>query len=57
MKLAVIEGDGIGSEVIPAAVKVLDAFGLEFEKVPPLELGYARWERTGTAMSSGDLEP
>jgi methanogen homoisocitrate dehydrogenase len=55
MKLAVIEGDGIGSEVIPAAVKVLDAFGLEFEKVP-LELGYARWERTGTTMSSGDLE-
>ncbi len=55
MKLAVIEGDGIGSEVIPAAVKVLDAFGLEFEKVP-LELGYARWERTGTAISSGDLE-
>ena len=55
MKLAVIEGDGIGREVIPAAVKVLDAFGLKFEKVP-LELGYARWERTGTAMSSDDLE-
>jgi methanogen homoisocitrate dehydrogenase len=55
MKLAVIEGDGIGREVIPAAVKVLDAFGLEFEKVP-LELGYTRWERTGTAMSSEDLD-
>jgi len=35
MRLAVIEGDGIGREVIPAAVKVLDAFGLEFEKVTP----------------------
>jgi methanogen homoisocitrate dehydrogenase len=55
MKLAVIEGDGIGREVIPAAVKVLDAFGLELEKVP-LELGYTRWEKTGTAMSSDDLE-
>ncbi|RXA19361.1 NAD-dependent isocitrate dehydrogenase [Methanosarcina sp. MSH10X1] len=55
MKLAVIEGDGIGREVIPAAVKVLDAFGLEFEIVP-LELGYTRWERTGTAMSSEDLD-
>jgi len=55
MRLAVIEGDGIGREVIPAAVKVLDAFGLEFEKVP-LELGYTRWERTGTAISSDDLE-
>ena len=55
MKLAVIEGDGIGREVIPAAVEVLDAFGLELEKVP-LELGYARWERTGTAMSEEDIE-
>ncbi len=54
MKLAVIEGDGIGREVIPAAVKVLDAFGLELEKVP-LELGYTRWERTGTALSGDDL--
>lgn len=55
MKLAVIEGDGIGREVIPEAVKVLDAFGLEIEKVP-LELGYARWESTGEAMSGEDLE-
>lgn len=55
MKLAVIEGDGIGREVIPEAVKVLDAFGLKIEKVP-LELGYARWEITGTAMSGDDLE-
>jgi methanogen homoisocitrate dehydrogenase len=55
MKLAVIEGDGIGREVIPEAVKVLDAFGLEIEKVP-LELGYSRWERTGTAMTDEDLE-
>ena len=55
MKLAVIEGDGIGREVIPAAVKVLDAFGLDFEKVP-LELGYTRWERTGTAISNSDME-
>lgn len=55
MKIAVIEGDGIGREVIPAAVKVLDAFGLNFEKVP-LEIGYTRWERTGTAMSSDDIK-
>lgn len=55
MKLAVIEGDGIGREVIPEAVKVLDAFGLDIEKLP-LELGYARWERTGTAMSDEDIE-
>jgi methanogen homoisocitrate dehydrogenase len=55
MKLAVIEGDGIGREVIPAALKVLDAFEIGLEKVS-LELGYARWERTGTAMAQEDLE-
>lgn len=55
MKLAVIEGDGIGREVIPEAVKILDFFGLELEKIP-VELGYARWERTGTPMSKEDLE-
>ena len=55
MKLAVIEGDGIGREVIPEAVKVLDAFGLDIEKVT-LELGYAKWQRVGTAMSNEDLE-
>jgi methanogen homoisocitrate dehydrogenase len=54
-KLAVIEGDGVGREVIPAALEVLDVFGLDIEKVP-LELGYARWERTGTAMSEEDIE-
>jgi methanogen homoisocitrate dehydrogenase len=55
MKLAVIEGDGIGREVIPEAVKVLDAFGLKIEKVS-LELGYSKWERTGSAISDEDLK-
>lgn len=55
MKLAVIEGDGIGKEVIPVAVEVLDALGLDIEKVP-LELGYARWERTGDAMTDEDMD-
>jgi methanogen homoisocitrate dehydrogenase len=55
MKLAIIEGDGIGREVIPEAVKILDAFELKLEKIP-LELGYARWEKTGTAISNEDIE-
>lgn len=54
MKLAIIEGDGVGKEVIPAAVEVLDALGLEIEKVP-LELGYGKWERTGTAITDEDI--
>ena len=54
MKLAVIEGDGVGKEVIPAAIEVLDAFGLDVEKIP-LELGYGRWERTGSAITDEDI--
>lgn len=55
MKLAIIEGDGIGKEVIPAAVRVLDALGMDVEKVP-LELGYGKWERTGSAITEEDIE-
>jgi len=55
MKVAVIEGDGIGKEVIPAAVDVLNAVNLDFEAVP-VEIGYGKWERTGLAMDDGDLE-
>jgi methanogen homoisocitrate dehydrogenase len=55
MRLAVVEGDGIGKEVIPAAVKVLDVLGLDVEKVP-VELGYGKWEKTGKAITDEDLE-
>jgi methanogen homoisocitrate dehydrogenase len=55
MKVAVIEGDGIGKEVIPAAVDVLNAVNLDFEPVP-VEVGYDKWERTGLAMDDADLE-
>jgi methanogen homoisocitrate dehydrogenase len=55
MKIAVVEGDGIGKEVIPAAIDVLDALALPLEKVP-VELGYGKWERTGYAITDDDLE-
>jgi methanogen homoisocitrate dehydrogenase len=55
MKVAVIEGDGIGKEVIPAAVDVLNAVNLDFEPVP-VEIGYGKWERTGLAMDEDDME-
>jgi methanogen homoisocitrate dehydrogenase len=55
MKIALIEGDGIGKEVIPAAIKVLKSTGLDFEAVP-IEVGYSRWERTGVALDDSDLE-
>ncbi|MCL7412281.1 MAG: isocitrate/isopropylmalate dehydrogenase family protein [ANME-2 cluster archaeon] len=55
MKVAVIEGDGVGHEVIPPAVDVLKAAGLNFEIVP-VEVGYGKWERTGRAMDESDLD-
>mgnify|MGYP006283752149 CR=1 FL=1 len=47
--IAVIEGDGIGREVIPAAVRVLEALnlGFAFEKG---EAGDATYEKTGEAL-------
>lgn len=55
MRVAVVEGDGIGREVIPAAVEVLDVLGLPIEKVP-LELGYGKWEKYGIAIDDNDLD-
>ncbi len=54
MKIAIIPGDGIGQEVMPAALSVLDAFGLDFEKVP-LEIGFCKWEKTGSAINDYDM--
>lgn len=54
MKLAVVEGDGVGKEVIPASIKVLDALSLDVEKVS-VELGYGKWEKTGSAITDEDI--
>ena len=37
--IAVIPGDGIGREVVPAAVMVLESIGIEFD-FQYLEVGY-----------------
>jgi methanogen homoisocitrate dehydrogenase len=54
MKIAIVPGDGIGKEVMPAALSVLDAFGLDIEKVP-FEIGFCKWERIGSAITDNDL--
>jgi isopropylmalate/isohomocitrate dehydrogenases len=58
MKIAVIEGDGIGKEVIPAAVSILDYFNETYswniEEVP-LDIGLGKWQRTGEAITDEDL--
>jgi len=53
-KVAVVAGDGIGPEVLKSALAVLQAAGTEFEQVP-VEVGLARWKRTGQAMAEEDL--
>ena len=54
-QLCVIEGDGIGHEVIPAAVEVLAAVGFHFDVVH----AFAGWDtfcKLGTALPSDTLE-
>ncbi len=52
-KLAVIPGDGIGPEVVPEGLKVLDVVaakhGLTFEKTE-YELGAKYWHKTGETL-------
>lgn len=59
MRTAIIEGDGIGREVIPEAVAILDYFNETYrwnvEKVP-LEVGFAKWEKAGAAITDEDID-
>ena len=53
-RICVIEGDGVGHEVIPAALDVLVATGIAFEAVPALA-GWDCFEATGTALPDETL--
>lgn len=53
MKLAVIPGDGVGREIIPVALEVLDAL-IDTEKIF-LDIGYGKWKSTGSAISEEDI--
>ena len=53
-KIAVVEGDGIGHEVIPVAQSVLEFLHPEYEYFP-VEVGYGRWERTGCPCTDPDI--
>ncbi|WP_152352744.1 3-isopropylmalate dehydrogenase [Brachybacterium subflavum] len=59
IRLAVIEGDGIGHEVVPEGLKVLRAAlapeGVEVETTD-FDLGAGRWHRTGEALTDEDME-
>ncbi|MBE2240146.1 MAG: isocitrate/isopropylmalate dehydrogenase family protein [Caldilineaceae bacterium] len=48
-RIALIPGDGVGKEVVPAARRVLEALPLAFDFVE-LDAGWEVFERTGTAL-------
>lgn len=54
-RIAVVEGDGIGREVVPIAARALCTLRPDWVQVP-VELGLERWRRTGTALDEKDLE-
>ncbi|MDD1661875.1 MAG: isocitrate/isopropylmalate dehydrogenase family protein [Methanomicrobiales archaeon] len=53
-RIAIIEGDGIGKEVIPVARRVLETVRPDLEFFP-VEVGFGRWERTGVAIGPEDI--
>jgi isopropylmalate/isohomocitrate dehydrogenase-like protein len=48
-KIAVVPGDGIGKEVVPEAVRVLEATGLEFE-YQRVDVGYEVYKKEGVPV-------
>lgn len=53
-KIAVVEGDGIGHEVIPVARKVLEHLHPEYEYFT-VDVGYGKWEQTGCPCADRDI--
>ena len=48
-KLAVIPGPGIGAEVVPEAIRVLESTGLTFD-CSHFEIGFEVWQKTGAPV-------
>jgi len=53
-RIAIVEGDGIGHEVIPVAQKALELLHPEYEYFP-VDVGYHRWEQTGCPCADHDI--
>ncbi len=52
--IAVVEGDGIGHEVIPVARSLLELLHPEYQYLR-VDVGYGRWERTGCPCTDPDI--
>jgi methanogen homoisocitrate dehydrogenase len=53
-RIAIVEGDGIGHEVIPVAQRALELLHPDYDYFP-VEVGYSRWEQTGCPCADGDI--
>ena len=53
-KIAIVEGDGIGHEVIPVARQVLGVLHPEYDFYT-VDVGYHRWEETGCPCADRDI--
>lgn len=53
-RIAIVEGDGIGHEVIPVAQQVLELLHPEYEFFS-VDVGYHRWEQTGCPCADHDI--
>ncbi len=54
-KICVLEGDGIGHEVIPASINVLNALGLNAEYIPA-KVGFGCYQECGTSIPEETLK-
>ncbi len=54
-KIAVVEGDGIGHEVIPVARQILGILHPEYEYFT-VDVGYGMWERTGCPCADREID-
>ena len=55
MKIAILQGDGIGPEITKQAVKILDAFGLS-EDIEYALIGGAAYEQYGDPLPKSTLD-
>lgn len=55
IRLAVIPGDGIGTEVVAEGLKVLETIGVKIESTH-YDLGAARYHRTGEVLPAATLD-
>jgi methanogen homoisocitrate dehydrogenase len=55
MKIAVAQGDGVGKEVIPPCIEILNLL-LNDPEFIDLDIGYAKWVREGAPITDADID-